>query len=202
VLARFVAHIAGENIRIGSADHLVSEALYLWDPDGLGIEVYADRPRSEWRTNGREVVMATEPLDLRGLIRTAGDAPWTGLPNGTVIGHVHLHVGDLARAEAMYHSALGLDKMVWSYPGALFLAAGGYHHHLGTNTWVEHASPAADDEARLLEWELVLPAADVVAAARNVAESGFTVEDDGKDRIVVDDWGTRVRIVGERGGAQ
>jgi catechol 2,3-dioxygenase len=197
-LGRFVAHLAGESVRVASADHLVSEALYLWDPDGLGIEVYADRPRNEWQRNGRELAMTTAPLDLRGLIRAAGDDVWEGLPRGTVIGHVHLHVGDLARAEAMYHAALGFDKMVWSYPGALFLAAGGYHHHLGTNTWVEGASSPGDDEAQLIEWELVVPAAGVEAAAASLRHGGFAVSDDGDDRVAADPWGTRVRIVGDQ----
>lgn len=194
-LGRFVGHVVETGTRIASADHLVSEALYLWDPDGLGIEVYSDRPRGEWRVNGRELAMATEPLDIRGLIRAASDAPWNGIPAGTVIGHVHLHVGDLARAEALYHAGLGFDKMVWSFPGALFLSAGGYHHHLGTNTWVEGASPAGDDDARLIDWELVLPgAADVEAAAASVIASGYGVRRDGSDRIAIDDWGTRVRL--------
>ena len=109
--------------------------------------------------------MTTEPLDLRDLVRAGGDAPWTGMPAGTVMGHVHLHVGALDAAAAFYHAALGLDRIVWSYPGALFLSAGGYHHHLGTNTWARGAVPAGDGEARLLEWELVLPDAAAIAAA-------------------------------------
>jgi NAD+-dependent protein deacetylase sirtuin 4 len=134
-LGRLVAHLAREGVRVGAADHLVSEALYLQDPDGLGIEVYADRPRSEWRHRDRQLLMATDPLDLPELARSAGAEPWTGAPAGTRLGHVHLHVGDIHRAAEFYHAALGFDRMVWSYPGALFLAAGGYHHHLGVNTW-------------------------------------------------------------------
>jgi len=194
-LGRFVAHLADVDARVASADHLVSEALYLWDPDGLGIEVYADRPRSEWRLRGRELAMATEPLDLRSLIRAGQRAPWKGLPHGTVMGHVHLSVGSLDRAGALYHAALGLDKVVWSFPGALFLAAGGYHHHLGTNTWADGASPAGEDDARLIEWELVLPAREEVGAAGDsLNKSGYDVWNDGDDRIVSDDWGTRLRL--------
>ena len=113
--------------------------------------------------------MTTEPLDLRDLMRVASDAPWSGMPPGTTIGHVHLHVGGLDTAAAFYHAAIGFDQTVWSYPGALFLAAGGYHHHLGTNTWALGAVPARDDEARLLEWELVLP--DSAAVERSPAAS-------------------------------
>jgi catechol 2,3-dioxygenase len=194
-LGRFVAHLAEVDTPLASADHLVSEALYLWDPDGLGIEVYADRPRNTWRVRDNELAMATGPLDLRGLVHAGQGAPWNGLPGGTVMGHVHLHVGSLPRAEAFYHSALGLDKVVWSFPGALFLSAGGYHHHLGTNTWVEGASPAGDDEARLMEWELVLPRDDEVrAAGESVRQAGYDIRSDRDDCVVSDDWGTRLRL--------
>src|SRR5690606_32899123 len=119
-LGRLVAHLSTLGARAGSADHEVSEALYLQDPDGLGIEVYAARPRSAWRHPGGEVVMTTEPLGLRSLLRAGGGEAWAGMPAGTRIGRVHLHVGDLARASAFYHEGLGLDRVVWSYPGALF----------------------------------------------------------------------------------
>jgi catechol 2,3-dioxygenase len=194
-LGRFVAHAADRRARFASADHLVSEALYLWDPDGLGIEVYADRPRSDWQTRGAEVAMATEPLDLHGLIGAAQGSPWDGLPSDTVMGHVHLHVGSLPHAEALYHAALGFDKVVWNFPGALFLSAGGYHHHLAVNTWVEGASPAGHEDARLLEWRLVLPGQnDVEAAAESMRGSGYRVSDDRNDRVVEDEWGTRLRL--------
>ena len=130
-LGRFLAHLASTGTHVGSADHLVSEALYLRDPDGLGIEVYRDRPRSEWRSVNGELAMAVDPLDTAGVLAAGKDEPWTGMPRGTVMGHVHLHVGDIDTASRFYHDALGLDRMVWSYPGALFLSAGGYHHHLG-----------------------------------------------------------------------
>jgi catechol 2,3-dioxygenase len=193
-LGRFVAHLAQAGARAGASDHLVSEALYLQDPDNLGIEVYADRPRSRWRVVDGQLAMATEPLDLADLAAAGGDEPWRGMPAGTVIGHVHLHVGDIGRAAAFYHEALGLDKVVWSYPGALFLSAGGYHHHLGVNSWARGAVPAGAEEARLLEWELVLPArADVSAAAASLAAAGFSPEDDA-GVVVRDPWGTALRI--------
>lgn len=194
-LGRFVRHIADRGVYAGSADHAVSEAVYLTDPDGLGIEVYADRPRESWRLAGRELHMTTEPLDLRGLVRAAGDASWTGLPAGTTMGHVHLHVGDLAAGAAFYHTALGLDQVVWSYPGALFLSAGGYHHHLGTNTWAGAAPPARDDEARLLDWAVVLPdAPSRDAAVRSLIAAGFDPATDGDDVLARDPWGTAVRL--------
>jgi catechol 2,3-dioxygenase len=194
-LGRFVVHLTTHSVRMGSADHLVSEALYLTDPDGLGIEVYSDWPRETWRMNGRELAMTTEPLDLDSLIDEAGDSPWSGAPEGTTIGHVHLHVGDLRVSDAFYHEALGFDRTVWSYPGASFLAAGGYHHHLGTNTW--SPGPAArDDQARLLDWELRLPDHDaVLAAVQSLRAAGYAVEEDrGHGVIAADPWGTRVRL--------
>jgi catechol 2,3-dioxygenase len=179
------------------SDHLVSEALYLTDPDGLGIEVYADRPRTDWRYAGRELQMATIPLHVEDLMAAGGTERWTGMPNGTSIGHVHLHVGDLEKAAAFYHEALGFDKVVWSYPGALFLSAGGYHHHLGTNTWAAGAQPATDEDARLVEWELVMPdAPSVSAAGASVEASGGSVERSADGSILArDPWGTAVRLV-------
>jgi catechol 2,3-dioxygenase len=197
-LGRFVAHLARVGERAGASDHLVSEALYLNDPDGLGIEVYADRPRSTWRYDGlRQLAMDTRPLDLDSLVQAAGGAPWTGMPAGTVMGHVHLHVGDIERAAAFYHAALGLDKVVWSYPGALFMSAGGYHHHLGVNTWAgPGAAPAGENDARLLDWEIVLPRpADADAAASSLQSAGHTATRIEGGWLAADPWGTAVRIV-------
>lgn len=193
-LGAFVRHLAELGIPAGMSDHAVSEAVYLSDPDGLGIEVYADRPRSSWRTRGDELFMTTEPLDVAALL-AAAPLPWVGLPAGTVIGHVHLFVRDLDAAAAFYHGALGFDKVVWSYPGALFLAAGGYHHHLGTNTWAAGAPLPAPDDACLLEWTLRLPAPDDVArAAASLASAGFAVSSAGDSCLAADPWGTRVRL--------
>ena len=168
-LGRLVAHLPELGERAGASDHLVSEALYLHDPDGLGIEVYADRPRSTWRHQGRQLVMATEPLDIP----------------------------DLLRAADFYHGGLGLDGVVWSYPSALFLSAGGYHHHLGLNTWAgPGAVPPAAADARLLEWEVLLPgAADAEAAARSLADAGGDVVRDERGWTTPDPWGTVLRLV-------
>lgn len=195
-LGRFVQHLAAIRAYAGMSDHFVSEAVYLQDPDGLGIEVYADRPRSAWRTVDRQLTMATEQLDVDNLVAAAGREPWTGAPAGTRIGHVHLHVRDIELAEAFYHEGLGLDKVVWSYPGALFLSAGGYHHHLGTNTWAGGAAAPTANDAHLLEWEVVLPDAEGIAgAARSLESRGFAVERDGDDVVARDPWGTQLRLV-------
>lgn len=197
-LGRFVAHLARIGERAGASDHLVSEALYLQDPDGLGIEVYADRPRHAWQHQQRQLVMATEPLDLESVVHAAGGAPWTGMPAGTIIGHVHLYVDDIDRAAAFYHQGLGLDKVVWSYPGALFLSAGGYHHHLGVNTWAAGAAPATDDDARLLEWQVLVPsAADAAAALDSLAGAGHAVEREADGGTARDPWGTQLRLRAE-----
>jgi len=195
-LGRFLRHLTEIGERAGMSDHLVSEALYLSDPDGLGIEVYADRPRSSWRQQDRQLVMATNPLDVEGVLAAGGDEPWTGLPSGTVLGHVHLYVDELERAARFYHAGLGLDRVVWSYPGALFMSAGGYHHHLGTNTWAAGAQPAGENDARLLEWEMVLPElSDVNAAAQSLEQAGVSVRREQGSAIAADPWGTHLRLI-------
>lgn len=195
-LGRLIAHLAAIDVHAGMSDHFVSEAIYLQDPDGLGIEVYADRPRSEWRSADRQLAMTTNPLDVHDVVRAGGGVPWTGAPAGTVIGHVHLYVRDLDEASAFYHEALGLDKVVWGYPGALFMSAGGYHHHLGTNTWAAGAPLPTDDDARLVEWEIVVPdAASVARAAESLENHGADVRREKGDVVAHDPWGTQLRIV-------
>ena len=149
--------------------------------------------------------MATDPLDVRDLLQAAGEiagaelgqAParaWR-MPAGTRIGHMHLHVGDLAAAEAFYHGGLGLDVVVRSYPGALFLSAGGYHHHLGVNTWATSATPAGEDDARLLEWELLLPGReDATAAGERLVAAGYDVAPTDDGFHAPDPWGTMLRV--------
>ncbi len=194
-LGRFIAHLTEIGMYAGMSDHLVSEAVYLTDPDGLGIEVYADRPRESWQIADRQLEMATKPLDVASVVAAAGDRKWDGLPAGTIIGHVHFYVGDIDRASSFYHSGLGLDKIVWNYPGALFMSAGGYHHHVGVNTWAVGAPPATDDDARLVEWELLVPdSASVQAAAASIATAGYPIEHDGDALVASDEWGIRLRL--------
>ena len=194
-LGRVLVHLSRAGVRLGASDHRVSEALYLSDPDGLGLEIYADRPRDAWPRSGREIGMATDPLDANGLADAGAREAWDGMPAGTTVGHVHLSVDDLAAAETLFHRGLGLDKVVWTYPGALFLSAGGYHHHLGLNTWARGAPPAAEDECRLLEWRLVFPdAAAVSAALASVADAGFADAVDRTGARVTDPWGVAVKL--------
>jgi catechol 2,3-dioxygenase len=194
-LGRFLKHLAASGIRAGMSDHLVSEAVYLHDPDGLGIEVYADRPRESWRVEGDQLAMATEPLDVDSVVGSAGTTGWTGMPEGSTVGHIHLFVSDLDLAASFFHEALGLDKIVWSYPGALFMSAGGYHHHLGVNTWARGARKAGADDARLLEWSLIIPPeSDLSAIGRSLAAGGHRADLDGDSLLATDPWGTTVRV--------
>jgi len=198
-LGRFVAHLTELGVYAGMSDHFVSEAIYLTDPDGLGIEVYADRPRDAWRYDERQLFMTTKTLDVDDLVRSAGGKRWDGMPAGTVLGHVHLYVGDIDKAEAFYHDALGFDKVVWSYPGALFMSAGGYHHHLGTNTWAKGAPPATNADARLLEWEIIVPTKkDADAAAKSVTAAGYDAKNENGEWLLTDPWGTSLRLVPEK----
>lgn len=182
----------------GAADHLVSEALYLGDPDGNGIEIYRDRPRDTWRREDGEFLMATEPLDLEALLEEADAAarPWTGLPPGTALGHVHLHVARIPPAEAFYRAVLGFDLTARYGPAARFLSAGGYHHHVAINTWagVDAPRPPAD-AAGLRDFVVVLPDPDEVArVAARVEAAGFPIRQDAGGPVVADPSGNAVRL--------
>ena len=177
----------------------MSEALYLRDPEGNGIEIYRDRPRDEWRRDGDELAMATLPLDLESVLAasSSGRGAGEGMPAGTTMGHVHLQAADIPPAEAFYNGALGLDVMVRSYPGALFLSAGGYHHHLGLNTWQSQGAPAPPEGALGLDhYELVLPSAaerDRRGGPRG-ARPGPTRSGPGEGVLATDPSGNRVLL--------
>jgi catechol 2,3-dioxygenase len=192
----FVQHLNQLRVRFGAGDHLVSEALYLSDPDGLQVEVYVDRPRSTWQTNAGEIVMATDPVRFDQLPKVAPDS-WKGAPAGTTVGHVHFYVGDLERAAAFYRDGLGLDATCWRYPGALFLGAGGYHHHVGTNLWAAGSPPASARDARLLFWELRVPnQEEIERVAARMSTGGFREEATAEGlRSFTDPWGITVMLV-------
>src|SRR5215469_6640373 len=156
-LGRFLAHTAREQIPLtGLSDHVVSEAIYLRDPDYHGIEVYADRPREQWEGRVRQT-MTTIPLDTDSLVAEAGDAGFDGLPDGTTVGHVHLCVSDVDDTVGFYHDKLGMG-LIGRGDQAAFLSAGGYHHHLAGNTWeTRGAEHAPEGTARLLRFTVVLP---------------------------------------------
>jgi catechol 2,3-dioxygenase len=197
-LAHSLRRVIGAGWRLtGASDHLVSEALYLRDPEGNGIEIYRDRPRDQWGHDGGELRMATLPLDLEDVLGELGpgDEAANGMPAATTMGHVHLQVADIPAAEAFYNGALGLDVTVRSYPGALFLSAGGYHHHVGLNTWQSQGAPPPPEGALGLDrYELVLPSADERdAAAGRVGERGDPVRLD-EGVLATDPSGNRVLL--------
>ncbi len=212
-LAEALRRVAAAGWRLdGASDHLVSEALYLSDPEGNGIELYRDRPRDEWRRaeNG-ELAMATLPLDLDDLLGELADADAPadpravlaavpsddpGMTVGTTLGHVHLQVSDLAAAEAFYAGALGFDVMVRGYPGALFVAADGYHHHLGLNTWSSAGGPPADPAARgLRDFAIRFASAEQRdRVTRQVAEAGYALREEHDAAVATDPFGISVRL--------
>jgi catechol 2,3-dioxygenase len=181
-LARSLLRIASARWPLtGASDHLVSEALYLRDPEGNGIEIYRDRPRSEWRTDEHGAIqMATLALDLDDVLGElgAGADPVPPVADGTRMGHVHLQVGDIDAAERFYCDVLGFDATVRGYPGALFASAGGYHHHVGLNTWQSRgAPPVAPDGAGLRAFEVLLPDAESLSVVlQRVRSAGLVAE--------------------------
>ncbi|MCI0432080.1 MAG: VOC family protein [Gemmatimonadetes bacterium] len=170
-LALSVRRLLAENWPFqGFSDHGVSEAAYLADPDGNGLELYADRPRATWRRAGR-IAMTTLPLDLPDLLAEAGGRNWDGAAPRTRIGHVHYHVADLAKAEQFWAQAIGFDVVTREYPGALFLAAGGYHHHVAVNTWSMQRRTPGDDIAGLIDVTLRVTDAAARAGVRERLEA-------------------------------
>jgi len=177
-LGNFIQHIIQQNVRAGAGDHHVSEAFYLNDPDGNGIEVYADRPEQDWKWNDDGMVyMTTDQVDVQSLLREA-DGKWSGLPNGTVMGHIHLSAANLADSEKFYTQALGYEIVTRYGNQALFISTGGYHHHIGLNTWESlNGSPVPENGVGLMSFTIVL---DNEAQAREMkdrlSEFGAIVE--------------------------
>ena len=189
-LARVVRHIAQNDYAFsGASDHLVSEAFYLDDPDGHGVELYRDRPSTDWPRRGDTIEMASLPLDVPDLLREA-TRDFDGAPEGTCIGHVHLKVHDLAQAEAFYTNVVGFAVTARYGDSATFLAAGGYHHHLGANIWHSRgAPPVPDGHVRLREIIIEVPGpADVDGFARRAERAGVAVTRDGARVTVRDPW--------------
>ena len=199
-LAMALARIASARWPLsGASDHLVSEALYLSDPEGNGIEIYRDRPRAEWPVREGQLAMATLPLDLEDLMAELGEtsALEPSAPAGSRMGHVHLQVSDLGPAQDFYAGVLGFEVMVRGYPGALFVSAGGYHHHLGLNTWNSAGSPPAPPGATGLEsFEVVLPTpAERDRVLERVANAGLEAQPAPGGQLVRDPFGNGVLLV-------
>jgi catechol 2,3-dioxygenase len=151
-----------------------------------------------WQTEGRELVSATNPVQLGELAALANE-PWQGMPPATTVGHVHFYVGDLKQAASFYHEALGLDLVTWRYPGALFLSAGGYHHHVAVNTWAAGSPVASDADTRILFWEFILPTADDISeAAASLSNAGFKQQaSPNRAPLFTDPWGISMLLVPE-----
>jgi len=196
-LAQFVVHLSDLNVSVGSADHLVSEALYFSDPDGNGIEVYRDRDASEWAWNGSEVAMATDPLNFRDLLAGVKERTWSGLPAGTVMGHIHLHVSDLRETERFYTQGLGFEIVCRYGDQALFISSGQYHHHVGLNTWNGVGAPRpAANSVGLASYAVVYPNAESRSKAMmNVRKIGAAVAEDAGGIAVEDPSGNRIRLL-------
>jgi catechol 2,3-dioxygenase len=194
-LGSAIARLTDAGIRLGAADHKVSEAIYLYDANGNGLEIYRDRPREEWPWKDGLVQMANKPLDFEAILAEGGkEEPDEHLPAGTRIGHVHLQVGDLAEAEKFYIGILGFTKTA-ALPGALFTAAGGYHHHIAANVWDSRNTPSPPDNmAGLRELVLELPAKEIAGVKHRVEQAGVKVEAEGGGFIVRDPWRTNIRI--------
>lgn len=178
-LARWILHASDKRLPVdGMADHLVSEAFYLTDPEGNGVEIYSDRPPEEWSWDGDSIRMATDPLDVKAIVASLDDQAggWTGAPEYLRIGHVHLRVGDAPTAAAWWKSEVGLEQ-VTAMPSASFLSSGGYHHHIAANSWQSRGAGPRDPERSGLGYVTL------------------TVPSIPAERELFDPWGTRVRLI-------
>jgi catechol 2,3-dioxygenase len=195
-LARWLTHATASRVPLqGSSDHAVSEAIYLADPEGNGIEVYADRPVSHWHGPGREIRMSTDRLDVQDLLKTAGGTEWAGFPRAGMIGHVHLQVGDTAEADRFYSSVLGLD-IATRYPGASFYGSGGYHHQLAGNVWnSRHVGKRPKGMAGLDAVDIIVRnAADLAKIAAHAEGDGIETTNDDGALTLEDPWGTAITL--------
>ncbi|RDW17275.1 VOC family protein [Oceanobacillus chungangensis] len=196
-LANIVVHLTNKGIRFGSSDHLVSEALYLHDPDGNEIEIYIDRDPSEWNWNGEEVAMAVDPLDFETLLKNVvPENHWKGIPEKTVMGHIHLHVSELTKTEEFYVKGLGFD-VVNRYGGqALFLSTEKYHHHIGVNTWNGVGAPQPSENSVGMEfYTLIYPNEEAVKETiGNLQNIGAPVTEEDGRYITYDPSGNRIEL--------
>ncbi len=198
VLGAVIARLNAHGVKLGAADHLVSEAIYLWDPDNNGIEIYRDRPREEWTWIGDQVQMANRPLDFPGLLSQRDVVHFANsdmIGDSMDIGHIHLEVDDLAKARAFYGDVLGFSPTA-SMPGAQFFAAGGYHHHVGTNVWESrNGPPPSPDTAGLSRMTIELPDdASMQALKARLESAGISTQPKDGGFEFADPWRTRVSV--------
>ncbi|RFU66516.1 VOC family protein [Bacillus sp. V59.32b] len=198
-LAKVLLHLLQTGYPLqGASDHLVSEAIYLADPDGHGIEIYMDRPSESWTWEDKEIVMTTEALDGEGLLAEAKGESWTGLPSGTVMGHIHLQVSDLDKAEKFYCEGLGFDLVNSKYgQSARFVSSGGYHHHIGLNTWHSAGAPApTQNTVGLKLYTLVLPTEEERQnAVQQLQQMGEWVTQENGTALTKDPSGNHIQLL-------
>ncbi|MDP3340729.1 VOC family protein [Frigidibacter sp.] len=187
-LGRWLAHVAETRVPLdGASDHLVSEAIYLADPEGNGIEVYVDRPRAAWPMTATGLQMASDPLDYPGILAAGAGSHWAGMPEGSAIGHVHLRVGAMEGTEAFYGQTLGM-ALTTRFPSANFFGSGGYHHHIGTNIWQSRgAGRRAPGGSGLAEVVMRADPAELAAIAGRAGMAAGTL-------ALQDPWGTAITI--------
>ncbi|MCM3584746.1 VOC family protein [Mesobacillus maritimus] len=196
-LANIVTHLLNKGVRFGSSDHLVSEALYLNDPDGNGIEIYTDRDPAEWSWQDEEVAMTVDPLDFQDLATAAvpGET-WQGMPVGTVMGHIHLHVSELQKTEDFYVNGLGFEVVNRFGTQALFFSTGKYHHHIGVNTWNGVGAPTPPENSVGLEsFTLILPNEEArKQVVANLKQIGANVIEENHQMITRDPSGNTIEL--------
>lgn len=192
-LARWTRSAAENHLPVvGASDHGVSEAIYLVDPEGNGVEIYSDRPVSAWKRQGGMIEMPSDALDIEDLLADAGPTRWYGFPDGSKVGHIHLQVGAIAPAEQFYSGTLGLG-ITWRYPGGTFFATDGYHHHIATNIWNSRGAGVREYPST------GLAALDIRVGRNRLEEIGLRAQlpTASADRLVLaDPWGTEVVLVG------
>lgn len=196
-LAKALSHLINTGYPLqGASDHHVSEAIYLADPDGNGIEIYADRPAHSWMKEDGQILMTTERLDIEDLLQDTKSESWNGLPDHTMMGHIHLHVSDLQKAEDFYCNGLGFDVVTRYGHQATFISTGGYHHHIGLNTWngVGAKAPAANSVG--MKWfSLVFPHEEARNEAVNRLKTlGASVQEEEGIFITKDPSGNHIRL--------
>lgn len=195
-LAKALKHLHQHSVQLGASDHLVSEALYLNDPDGNGIEIYSDRDSNEWNWKDNEVVMTVDPLNAQSILDESGQVEWTGLPPETVMGHIHLHVSNLPQSEEFYGRGLGFQVVCRFGNQALFMSTGHYHHHIGLNTWAGVGAPAPSEaSAGMKFFSLVYPSKDArERVVQQVRHLGYKVNQDGEDFYTTDPSGNKILL--------
>ncbi|NUU64147.1 VOC family protein [Paenibacillus agri] len=197
-LGLVLRNLIASDIHVGQGDHLVSEALYIQDPDNNGIELYRDRPRETWQRDPQgNYIMTTDAVDVDGLLAASEGLTWEGLPAGTVIGHVHFHVGNMNEARKFYIDLLGFEQVAHYGDAALFISAGGYHHHIGLNIWAGEGAPAAPADAPNIDYfTLLLPSEEERAAAlERVRQAGYAVEEQDGVPTIKDPWNIGIRLI-------